>query len=134
VLEKKFHILVHTIKVYYLEDVKYIVGGCINLHNMMVELRMHNDERESSSFCELHLMLFQGNTQQHPTAVEASIDDEDTIFKAASAEEYNADFCRQKHDAEVLGHQLMIVQYYWKQLTDMQDNFELILRMKCPEV
>jgi hypothetical protein len=53
VLEKKFRVLANHSRLYYLDDVEKIVGGCIVLHNMMVKVRMDSDSQESEDLYQL---------------------------------------------------------------------------------
>jgi hypothetical protein len=46
ILQRKFHILVHDIELFYEQDIRYVVEACIILHNMMVEVRVNRDEEE----------------------------------------------------------------------------------------
>jgi hypothetical protein len=52
VLQRKFHILVKSCELWYVEDMESIMKCCIVLHNMMVQHRVHRDETESSDMYE----------------------------------------------------------------------------------
>jgi hypothetical protein len=117
VLEKKFHILVNPIQLYYLDDIEKVVGGCIVLHNMMVKVRMESDSHESE---DLYQLASHEVPHYNLAAAAAAIDQEDAEFDAAPME-----FCEQKKDAQILGRQLRLVQHYWKELTDVKAHHRL---------
>jgi hypothetical protein len=50
VLQRKFHVLVKKIEMWYVGDISSVMHTCIILHNMMVAHRMQNDEIESEDF------------------------------------------------------------------------------------
>ncbi len=52
VLQRKFHFLVHSIELWYADDINCVVLLCLILHNMMVEYRVECDEREAAWFYE----------------------------------------------------------------------------------
>ena len=52
VLQRKFHILVKSCELWYVEDMESIMKCCVILHNMMVQHRVHRDEQESSDMYE----------------------------------------------------------------------------------
>ena len=126
VMERKFHYLCHPVQTYTVKDIGEVVGGCIILHNMMVDQRMKRDEEEDSSFYEL---VPHNVPHYHPSDAEVAIAEEDAQFNA-SVQEEDSEFRRQKEDAEILGHQLRIVQYYWEQLNDAQSHLQLQDAMK----
>ena len=127
VMEMKFHYLCHPVQTYTVKDIGDVAGGCIILHNMMVDQRMKRDQEEDSSFYEL--VPCNVPHYQHPTAAEVAVAEEDARFEASVHEE-DLEFRRQKEDAEILGHQLRIVQYYWEQLNDEQSHLQLQDAMK----
>ena len=127
VMEMKFHYLCHPVQTYTVKDIGDVAGGCIILHNMMVDQRMKQDQEEDSSFYEL--VPCNVPHYQHPTAAEVAVAEEDARFEASVHEE-DLEFRRQKEDAEILGHQLRIVQYYWEQLNDEQSHLQLQDAMK----
>lgn len=47
---KKFLCMKHPIELFEVEDIYYVVGATICLHNMMVEVRVSRDETESDAF------------------------------------------------------------------------------------
>ncbi len=47
VLQRKFHVLVRKIEMWYVGDIACVVNTCISLHNMMLSHRIDNDEVES---------------------------------------------------------------------------------------
>ena len=49
VLQRKFHILVKKIELWYVGDIACVVNTCIMLHNMMVSHRIDNDEVETEA-------------------------------------------------------------------------------------
>ncbi len=117
VLEKKFHITVNPIHLYFMEDIRTVVVGCIVLHNMMVKVRMENDMQESA---DLYQLVSHDVPNYDVRAAEAAIEQEDAAFAAAPM-----NFRQQKEDAEILGHQLRIVQFYWDELTDANAHLRL---------
>ena len=117
VLEKKFHALVNPIQLYFMEDITSVVLGCIVLHNMMVKVRMENDEQESA---DLYQLVSHDVPHYNVHAAEAAIEQEDAEFAAAPM-----DFRQQKEDADILGHQLRIVQFYWNELSDPNAHMRL---------
>eukprot|EP00986_Skeletonema_menzelii_P009724 scaffold4492_cov81-Skeletonema_menzelii.AAC.4 len=117
VLEKKFHITVNPIHLYFMEDIETIVLGCIVLHNMMVKVRMEDDIQESA---DLYQLVSQNVPNYNVRAAEAAIDQEDADFAAAPM-----NFRQQKDDAEMLGRQLRIVQFYWNELSDANAHLRL---------
>jgi len=50
VLQRKFHILVRDIELWYTEDIHDIVMACIIMHNMMVTTRVARDEEEDRNW------------------------------------------------------------------------------------
>jgi Plant transposon protein len=48
VLQRKFHILVKAIELWFKSEIKDIVSACIIFHNWMVTHRINNDEREEA--------------------------------------------------------------------------------------
>ncbi len=52
VLQRKFHFLVHSVELWYADNIHSVVMCCLILHNMMVEYRVECDEREAASFYE----------------------------------------------------------------------------------
>lgn len=117
VLEKKFHITVNPIQLYFVEDIRTVVLGCIVLHNMMVKERVENDEQESA---DLYQLVSQDVPHYNIHAAEAAIEQEDAEFAAAPM-----NFRQQKEDADILGHQLRIVQFYWDELSDTNAHIRL---------
>ena len=53
VLQSKYHFLVHAIKMHHRDDICYAVRACIAMHNMMVEIRVNEDQEEIISFYEV---------------------------------------------------------------------------------
>jgi hypothetical protein len=49
VLQRKFHVLVRKIEMWYVSDIACVVNTCIMLHNMMVSHRIDNDDVESEA-------------------------------------------------------------------------------------
>ena len=49
-LQRKFHILVKCIKMWYMGDISSVMHTCVILHNMMVAKRMEDNEMESKFF------------------------------------------------------------------------------------
>ena len=123
VMEKKFHYLFHPVQTYTVGDIGDVVGGCIILHNMMVDHRMKRDQEEDGNFYE----LVPSNVPHYdrPTDAEIAIAEEDEQFEASTNNGGESEYRRQKADAEVLGHQLRIVQYYWGQLYNEQAHLRL---------
>jgi Plant transposon protein len=58
VLQQKFQVLRNVIETWFLSEIKEIVETCIMLHNMMVESRICNDEKEDSNFYTMTIMRF----------------------------------------------------------------------------
>ena len=110
VLEKKFHCLVNPIQLYFIEDITKVVGGCIALHNMMVQVRVDSDSRDSE---DMYQLVARHVPSYNVRAAENAINQEDADFIAAPMS-----YRQQKQDADRLGRQLRIVQYYWGELTD----------------
>jgi Plant transposon protein len=50
VLQRKFQILTRPVELWYHEDICEVVGACIILHNMMVEVHVQRDEPEDEEF------------------------------------------------------------------------------------
>ncbi len=48
-LKIKFLSLTHPVQLHNVDDIFYLVNGCIILHNMMVEARLEKDEEESAN-------------------------------------------------------------------------------------
>ena len=109
-LEKKFHVLVNPIQLYYIEDITKVVGGCIALHNMMVQVRVDSDSRDSE---DMYQLVAHNVPSYNVRTAETAINQEDADFVAAPMS-----YRQQKRDAEILGRQLRIVQYYWGELSD----------------
>jgi len=130
VWEKKFHSVTHPCRLFKTDDIHYLVGGTMCLHNMMVEERVKRGEEESESFYELvadhdpHHALFND-------AAEAAIAEEDTYFEAnADLADLNndvvdLDFRREFQEAEILEQNLRFVQYYWDELYDVNEYARL---------
>jgi len=109
-LEKKFHFITNPIRLYYVEDISEIVGGCCVLHNMMVKVRMDNDEEESGDMYEL---VPSAVPNYDVTAAEAAIDQDDAQFMESSVQ-----FRQQKQTADLLGRQRRIVMHNWTRYAD----------------
>ena len=136
VIEKKFHCLTHPIQLFYMDDIYFLVGGCIVLHNMMVEERVQRDQRESESFYELVADQDPQHGQQQPDvsvspAAEKVIADEEAYFadNAARAnldnEVVDLDFREELYQHQLLSRNLRFVQHYWKQLADVNEHMRL---------
>ena len=79
VLQKKFHFLVHSIQMHEREDIFYAVRSCVAMHNMMVEVRVDEDNQESSSFYEMVSDAIQDGTVD---SVERDVLEEDANIAA----------------------------------------------------
>ena len=47
ILVRKFQFLAHPIEYWFIDDIKAQMYGCVLMHNMMVEVRMDRNERDS---------------------------------------------------------------------------------------
>ena len=117
----------HPIELFHVEDIHYLVGATIVLHNMMVEERIERDQVEQESFynyvpdLDPHYQTEDGVTQA-PVA-EQAIREEDERFAAHAAD--SAAVQREKDDADLLGRNLRFVMFYWKELYDPVENLRL---------
>ena len=50
VLQRKFHIIVKPIEMWYVTDISSVINTCLILYNMMVAKRMEDGEMESKAF------------------------------------------------------------------------------------
>ena len=61
-LQRKFHIVVKHIEMWYVGDISSVMQTCFILHNMMVTKRMEDDEMKSESFYTFGSNDSEGNT------------------------------------------------------------------------
>ncbi|KAI2489692.1 Ribosomal protein-like protein [Fragilaria crotonensis] len=71
VLQRKFHLLVGKIELWYVSNIASVVKCCLCLHNMMVASRMAQDEEESEDF-----YAFPGLARGDDTPVAGGVADE----------------------------------------------------------
>jgi hypothetical protein len=108
VLQRKFHILVKHMELWYREEIEQIVMACIILHNWMVRVRLSNDESD-------HIDWYEPAADNNPLNAEVAIDpDRDELDQQrAQVDEHNQlvrmfydgigeDFAAQAQAAEAL--------------------------------
>jgi len=137
VLKKKFHSLVHPIRLFYVDDIYYLVGGCIVLHNMMVTERIERDQRDGSMWYELvaekdpQNQQYQQQNVTASAAAKAAIAEEDAYLEAnaALADPNNnivdLTFQEKLRQAKLLTKNLRYVEYYWSELNNVQEHMRL---------
>ena len=134
VFEKKYHCVTHPIQLFYVDDIHYLIGGCIVMHNMMVEHRIKNNQIESESFYELasdNVPNYHPPTVTKTAAAEKAIADRDAYFEAnAALADLNNDVVDlelrdELREAQILTRNLRFVQYYWKELTNTEEHLRL---------
>ena len=136
VWEKKFHSMVYPMQLFEVEDMYYVVGGCICLHNMMVAERIKRDEEESDNFYETvaskdptHVGYIPEEVVVDP-AVEA-IAEEDSMFEDCADtldldnDVVDLDLQERLRRAKSLPLRLRYAQWRWGQLTDVEEHARL---------
>lgn len=136
VWKKKYHSVVHPIQLFFVDDIWYLVGGTLILHNMMVEERIQRQEEESESYYELvadHDPQYRANQQDVTVtaAAEEAIAAEDARFEEHAeladldSEVVDLTFREQMHEAELLTRNMRYTQFYWRELMDVEEHFRL---------
>lgn len=147
VYEKKFHCVTHPIRLFYMDDIRYLVGGTIVLHNMMVKERIQQGEKESS--CNYNLVsdfdpnnrttAVSENAVLETAAAKEAVNKQEAEIAAASAasasakknaKSNNAASDKMDREKEIryikhLTRSMKFVHYYWKELTDFDEHMRL---------
>jgi hypothetical protein len=122
VLQKKFNFLNRPVRMFAVDDIFYVVKACIALHNMMVEVRMDNDEEE-------HVDFYEEVVLKDP-AVEAVEKENEMFEQNADRLDVNGPVLDLKllekfKKAELLGDKIRMAEKRWKHLTDPKQHAEL---------
>jgi hypothetical protein len=123
VLQKKFHYLVHPVRQFFVHDIFYVVKACIALHNMMVEVRIGNDENEDPSFYDVITDDSDDDSNDPDPAVEA-VQREDEYFASNAdrldihGDNLDVELLKDYRKSQLLGERTRIVQERWKSLCD----------------
>jgi hypothetical protein len=138
VWKKKYHSLAHPITLFFIDDIYYLVGGTIAMHNMMVEERLKRDEVENENWYQLvaegdpqHANNYQPEDVTKTAAAREAIarEDEHLAEHAAHADIDNEvvdfDLREDIHRAQLLTENMRYVQHYWEELTDVEEHMRL---------
>jgi len=133
VLQKKFHFLVHAIQMHHRDDIFYAVRACIAMHNMMVEVRVENDNEESSSYYEVVEDVTASEEDSYGDSVEREVEEEDAnIATRMEAGEGDLDndvvdlTLRNQWDrSRFYSQRFKTVQKRWSQLTNTEGHVRL---------
>ena len=132
-MKKKYLFLVHAIMMHDREDIFYAVRACVAMHNMMVEVRVSEDQEESSSFYEVA-----EERPQEPVVdrAERKIAEEDAFF-VDNAELADLDndvvdlaFKERMKKVSFKTYRNRIVQRGWKDLYDPTAHVKLQIAVK----
>ena len=138
VWEKKFHSMVHPIQLFHIEDIEYVVGGCICLHNMMVKERLRRDEEEDADYYETvssNDPQYRYNYNTQPAHVDpdaqAAIAEEDAYFESNA--EYidldndvvDLDLRRKAIRAQSMSLNARYLRWRWERLTNVGEHYRL---------
>ncbi|KAI2506757.1 Ribosomal protein-like protein [Fragilaria crotonensis] len=132
VLQRKFHVLVRKIEMWYVGDIACVVNTCIMLHNMMVSHRIDTDEVESEV-----LYVYDGRleTDEQDIAPGAGLEPEQQHVNRRAAEmelhqqlfEINRQDCHLSYQQKAIIDSLRFqyVQQRWECLYNLEEHHRL---------
>lgn len=133
VWEKKYHCVKHPMRMFKVDDIFYVVGGTIALHNMMVQEILERDEEESTCWYDLAADY---NPDFRPPEVVATTNAQDVIAGEDRRFEQNAAMADLDNDidlnlreeirrANLLTQNMRFIQYYWAELMNAEEHMRL---------
>lgn len=137
VLQRKFHVLVRKMELWYVGDIASVVNCCICLHNMIVANRMAMGDEESEEFYSFPAMLGHGGSQSDNGNVsEQDWEEHEQAYVDRRVAEMNLHsilYNRNNHDETISDHERQIleslriqyVQRRWECLYDSNEHARL---------